>query len=72
MTARYPLEIRKVVYTTNAFESVNMSLRKISKNRGSFPNDEALPKLFYWRYEISVRNGSCQFGIGRRTVNVRA
>jgi putative transposase len=43
----YPPEIRKVIYTTNAIESVNMSLRKIIKNRGSFPSDEALLKLFY-------------------------
>ena len=43
----YPPEIRKVIYTTNAIESVNMSLRKITKNRGSFPSDEALLKLFY-------------------------
>jgi putative transposase len=39
--------IRKVIYTTNAIESVNMSLRKITKNRGSFPSDDALLKLFY-------------------------
>jgi len=43
----YPPEIRRVIYTTNAIESVNMSLRKITKNRGSFPNDESLIKLFY-------------------------
>lgn len=43
----YPPKIRKVIYTTNAIESVNMSLRKITKNRGSFPNDDALLKLFY-------------------------
>ena len=43
----FPAEIRKVVYTTNDIESVNMSLRKITKNRGSFPSDEALMKLFY-------------------------
>ena len=43
----YPPEIRKVIYTTNAIESVNMGLRKIIKNRGSFPSDEALFKLFY-------------------------
>ncbi len=43
----YPPEIRKVIYTTNAIESVNMSLRKIIKNRGSFPSDEALLKLIY-------------------------
>ena len=43
----YPPEIRKVIYTTNAIESVNMSLRKVTKNRGSFPSDEALTKLLY-------------------------
>ena len=48
----YPPEIRKVIYTTNAIESVNMSLRKITKNRGSFPSDESLLKLFY----LALRN----------------
>ena len=48
----YPPEIRKVIYTTNAIESLNMSLRKITKNRGSFPSDEALTKLFY----LAIRN----------------
>ncbi len=47
-----PPEIRKVIYTTNAIESVNMSLRKITKNRGSFPSDESLLKLFY----LALRN----------------
>ena len=48
----YSPEIRKVIYTTNAIESVNMSLRKITKNRGSFPSDESLMKLFY----LALRN----------------
>jgi transposase-like protein len=43
----YPPEIRRVIYTTDAIESVNMSLRKITKNRRSFPSDDALLKLFY-------------------------
>lgn len=43
----YPPDIRKVIYTTNAIESVNMSLRKITKNRGSLPSDDALLKLLY-------------------------
>nr|WP_264318868.1 transposase [Acidithiobacillus sulfurivorans] len=43
----YPLEIRKVIYTTIAIESVNMNLRKITKNRGAFPSDDVLLKLFY-------------------------
>lgn len=41
----YPQAILKVIYTTNAIESLNMSLRKVTKNRGSFPNDEAMFKL---------------------------
>ena len=48
----YSPQIRKVIYTTNAIESVNMSLRKLTKNRGSFPSDEALLKLFY----LALRN----------------
>jgi putative transposase len=43
----YPADIRKAIYTTNAIESVNMSLRKVTKNRGSFPSDEAATKLLY-------------------------
>ena len=50
----YPAEIRKVIYTTNAIESLNMSLRKIIKMRGSFPNDEAAFKLLY----LALRNAS--------------
>ncbi len=45
-------EIRKVIYTTNAIESLNMSLRKVTKARGSFPNDEAVFKLLY----LALRN----------------
>ena len=48
----YPAEIRKVIYTTNAIESVNMSQRKATQNRGSLPNDEALIKLYY----LALRN----------------
>jgi putative transposase len=48
----FPPEIRKVIDTTNAIESVNMSLRKLTKIRGCFPNDDALIKLFY----LGLRN----------------
>ena len=44
--------IRKVVYTTNAIESVNFQLRKIIKNRGHFPTDDAAVKLLY----LGIRN----------------
>jgi putative transposase len=43
----FPEEVRKVVYTTNAVESLHMSLRKIIKTRGSFPSEEAAVKLLY-------------------------
>src|SRR5580698_780176 len=42
-----PEEVRKIVYTTNAVESLHMSLRKIIKTRGSFPSEEAALKLLY-------------------------
>jgi putative transposase len=48
----YPAEIRKIIYTTNALESVNMSLRKVIKTRGSFPNEESAIKLLY----LALRN----------------
>jgi len=48
----HPPEIRKVLYTTNAVESLNMSLRKVTKARGSFPNDDALLKLLF----LALRN----------------
>jgi putative transposase len=48
---KYPAEIRRVIYTTNAIESLNRSLRKISKNRGVFPHQESLLKLYYLALE---------------------
>ncbi len=42
-----PPEVRKVAYTTNAVESLHMSLRKVIKTRGSFPSEEAAIKLLY-------------------------
>ncbi len=43
----YPPEIRRAIYTTNAIESLNMSLRKVIKTKSSFPNDDALKKILY-------------------------
>ena len=43
----FPAEMRRVLYTTNAIESMNYQLRKISKNRGHFPDDDAAIKLLY-------------------------
>jgi putative transposase len=43
----FPPEVRKILYTTNASESLNYQLRKIIKNRGHFPNDDAVVKLLW-------------------------
>jgi putative transposase len=43
----FPDEVRKVIYTTNAVEALHRGLRKIIKNRGSFPSEEAALKLLY-------------------------
>jgi transposase-like protein len=48
----YPPDIRRVVYTTNAIESVNRSLRKVLKTKGSFPDDDAVLKLLF----LALRN----------------
>lgn len=48
----YPPEVRKIIYTTNAIESMHMQLRKIVKNRGHFPSDDAATKLLY----LALRN----------------
>jgi putative transposase len=48
----FPADVRKVIYTTNAVESLHMSLRKIIKTRGSFPSEEAALKLLY----LALRN----------------
>jgi len=54
----YPVELRKIVYTTNAIESINFQLRKITKNRGHFPDKDAAMKLLY----LGLRNISSERG----------
>jgi putative transposase len=53
----FPADIRRVIYTTNAVESLNMSLRKIIKTRGSFPNEESALRLLY----LALRNHSSKW-----------
>ncbi len=48
----FPAHIRRVIYTTNAIESVNARLRKIIKTRGHFPSDDAASKLIW----LALRN----------------
>ena len=48
----FPPAVRRVIYTTNAIESINSQLRKIIKSRGHFPNDDAATKLIW----LALRN----------------
>ena len=48
----FPPDVRRVIYTTNALESVHARLRKIIKTRGHFPNDDAATKLIW----LALRN----------------
>jgi transposase-like protein len=54
----FPPEVRKVIYTTNAIESVNARLRKIIKTRGHFPSDDAASKLIW----LALRNITAEWG----------
>ncbi|AQV92440.1 IS256 family transposase [Cupriavidus necator] len=54
----FPPAIRKIIYTTNAIESINAQLRKIIKTRGHFPSDEAATKLLW----LALRNITCKWG----------
>ena len=61
----YSEDIRKVIYTTNAIESINNSIRKVTKNRNSFPSDESAIKLLYMalknikkKWTMPIRNWS--------------
>ena len=68
----FPPEIRRMIYTTNAVESLHRSLRKIIKTRGSFPNDDAALKLLFlalrnagmrWRRPVAWTAAMAQFAI---------
>jgi len=69
----YPDYIRKAIYTTNAIESINRSLRKVLKTKGSFPNDNSVMKIMYLamrnisrKWTMPIRNWGLalnQFGI---------
>jgi putative transposase len=54
----FPPAVRKVIYTTNAIESINARLRKIIKTRGHFPNDDAASKLIW----LALRNITTDWG----------
>ena len=58
----FPPDVRRVIYTTNALESVHAQLRKIIKTRGHFPNDEAATKLIW----LALRNITAKWERGPR------
>jgi putative transposase len=53
----YPADIRKIIYTTNAIESLRMQRRKVLESRGHFPSDEAATKLIYLAIRNIIRRG---------------
>ena len=65
----FPPDVRRVIYTTNAIESLNSTLRKLLQYRGHFPTDEAVHKLLYLalsemekKWERSIRDWSAVLG----------
>lgn len=53
----YPKDIRRAIYTTNAIESLNFSLRKVTKNKSSFPDDDSIYKIMY----LAIKNASTRW-----------
>ena len=55
----YPDDIRKAIYTTNAIESLNFSLRKVTRNKSSFPDDDSIYKVMY----LAIKNASSHWSM---------
>ena len=53
----YPKDIRRTIYTTNAIESLNFSLRKVTRNKSSFPDDDSIYKVMY----LAIKNASVRW-----------
>lgn len=62
----YPPAVRRVIYTTNAIESLNASLRRVIRQRGSFPSDEAITKLLYLALRNITRRWGCRYTTGKK------
>jgi transposase-like protein len=58
----FPPDVRKIIYTTNAIESLNRVIRKTTKTRGSFPTDDAATKLIYLAIRKFEKTGRCVRG----------
>jgi putative transposase len=61
---QFDMEIRKIIYTTNAIESLNFQLRKVTKTKGHFPTNDAVLKIFYMAIMNigTTRKGACGTG----------
>ncbi|XOQ44240.1 MAG: Mutator family transposase [Clostridium sp.] len=56
----YPVEIRKIIYTTNIIESLNRKFWRITKNKPSFTNDDSLRKMLYLASKKIVEHWTCR------------
>lgn len=63
---KFSATVRKVIYTTNAIESLNSTYRKLNRQRSVFPSDTPLLKALYLATFEAIKNGPVQSGIGRR------
>ncbi len=59
----FPIEVRRILYTTNAIESLNYQLRKIIKSKGHFPSNEAASKLLF----LALRNAEKKWRMPPKT-----
>ncbi len=65
----FPENIRKVIYTTNAIESMNMTLRKVTRNHRVFPSDEAVYKVVYLAMQNIARKWTMPLQDWKRALN---
>ncbi len=66
---KYPPELRKLIYTTNAIENFNRQLRKVTKSKSIFPTDDALFKMLYLAMTDITKNGTADQETGRKFWN---
>ena len=64
---KFSTTVRKVIYTTNAIESLNSTYRKLNRQRSVFPSDTALLKALYLATFEATKNGRLPFGTGHRS-----
>lgn len=60
----YPVEIRKIIYTTNTVEGFHRQLRKVTKSKSAYPTDNSLKKIIYLATMDVMKNGLYLFQVG--------